>query len=74
MEIVELFRTPEGDVVLNHPRSEWLTAAAKDCTTTQVSGCSDMVQGWVDSVGRDCPTYVTWALQIEGMVGGAGDY
>jgi len=51
-----------------------VTAAAKDCTTTQVSGCSDMVQGWVDSVGRDCPTYVAWLLQIEGMVGGAGDY
>ena len=31
---------------------------AKDCTTTQVSGCSDMVRGWRDSVGRDCPTYV----------------
>lgn len=33
-----------------------------DCTTTQVSGCSDMVHGWVDSVGRDCPTYVINSL------------
>ena len=33
-----------------------------DCTTTEVSGCSDMVHGWVDSVGRNCPTYVVDSL------------
>ena len=38
------------------------TEGGFDCTTTQVSGCSDMVQGWVDSVGRDCPTYVIDSL------------
>ncbi|CAK8985770.1 unnamed protein product [Durusdinium trenchii] len=38
------------------------TEGGFDCTTTQVSGCSDMVHGWMDSVGRDCPTYVTDSL------------
>jgi len=33
-----------------------------DCTTTEVSGCSDMVHGWVDSVGRNCPSYVIDSL------------
>ena len=47
-----------------HLKKLFKSRSSEDCTTTQVSGCSDMVQGWVDSVGRDCPTY---AARHEGL-------
>ena len=46
------------------------TEGGFDCTTTEVSGCSDMVHGWVDSVGRTCSAYVIDSLcTLQGLYG-----